>query len=188
MLYNKLKSLYLLLLNIFFSFHLKRIKERHFGEFTIRAMNFSDFNKINDLYFKTKELGNGKYLSYYNTLILHILGKKICFVVFENDLFIGYQFFYFNMKDIYYKTIHSASGGIAVDKINSGIGLLMMENGFSWFMDNNFLKGITCRIYDDNKRSLRAHQYFGFKIKEQIIQNDNKKQYYLEKIFSQEER
>jgi len=176
---KKIKSLlnvvFFLSLNILCFFKVKKIISSVEGTIQISGLKRDKLQAVLNIY---AHFNKQTKMSLVNKLVLILFGNRICFIA--EDLIkkeiIAINFFYFNMRDIYEKSIHEGFIGVIDAHQGKGIATKMRKYALQHLSTSNF-QGVSTRISKNNFASFNSAKKLGFEVKEEYFD-----------IFSKEER
>jgi len=170
-------NIFLLIQNLYKGLYLQEIKDKNMDGIKYSGLKkeyLSQFEKLAYSLFPNFKL------NWRNRIIYSIFGKRFVIIALnENKKLIGFNFYYFNKRDLIDNTIHE--GLIGVENKYQGKGIatnmrLIAKKNFS----NSDLYGISSRISQNNFTSLKTAKKLGFvEVEEYFDENKKLKRYYL---------
>lgn len=162
--------------NLVFFRSCPRFEKRVEGKVILEGASWGDISAIRRIY---KFWNGGKDFGFCRTVLVGLIGRKICLVAKRNGVTVGYDLFYVNMRDIYDKTVHEGFVGLLKSEVSKGLGSSLRNFAGEHFRRCGIF-GISSKINQENSASLRSAEKVGFK----IVDNqpdilDGKKQFYL---------
>jgi RimJ/RimL family protein N-acetyltransferase len=150
-----------------------------FDDLVLRAATYSDLETVYSIY---REL-NGVNPSYFNRVLYSLLSKKLVVVAISGGTIVGINMYYINFQDFRAGTVHEFFIGVVSSEEGRGIATRMRVFAINYFNGINY-KGISTRISENNKGSLRSAHKVGF-VEVESYNDDSigSRRYYLVNIF-----
>lgn len=173
----KLYYLRFFLRNFFLCSKLKRIPTRVFGDFILRPIKRVDLYKMFDIY---KSM-HGYELSFEKKLLYFVFCTKLIPSLYTSEKkMIGFEFYYFNLRDIKEGTIHQGQRYIQENYRGKHLGTALTKYVIDAFALSTFIRGISSRVSLNNKASLHSNLNLGFEPVEQYFDKQmNEERFYL---------
>ncbi len=168
-----IKKTIFIIRNILYSTNMPEFQKIEYENFTIEPCKSEYLEETFSLY---KDLHNGKELSKWKKLLLHLTGSKFCYIIKSENKIIGLGLYYFNKKDIKEKTIHEGYIGLKKEYRGKGIGTIARQNALYHFSQMKRITGVSSRVSLDNEASYRGNIKLGFEVKEEYFDTDLSKE------------
>ena len=174
-----LRMLRLVYINIKSFLFAPSIPRREFDGLVLRAATYSDLKTVYSIY---RDL-NGVDPSYFNRVLYSLLSKKLVVVASSEGTIVGINMYYINFRDYSAGTVHEFFIGIVSSEEGRGIATRMRFFAINYFNSINY-KGISTRISENNKGSLRSALKVGFvEVESYYDDGIGRRRYYLVNIF-----
>jgi GNAT superfamily N-acetyltransferase len=174
----KIQQIQFIITNLLMSLRVKPIKTQVFDEYILRGATKSDRGIANELYrsfHDGKDIRRSLQLLYFK----FGLGRKLVFLLIENNKPIGMAMYYFNKRDKREKTVHQGFTGVIPPFQGKGLATVVRRHALFHFKAGK-LKGMSSRVSLDNKASLKSNEKIGFTPVEQYFDEDiQKERFYL---------